>query len=182
MAVAVGTGGWQIRPVLSGSMRPGLPIGGVVVTEREPLAELQVRDVAVFHPPGQPNIDYVHRVVSLTRSDGAVVVHTQGDANLYPDPWTLRLHGRWAYIAQFTVPLVGYPAVWVHSPQGRTDMLLVAAFLALVLIGSLAGDLRRRRRRVPDMAVGAVAPTDSTTPITVRGLGTPTERSETISR
>ena len=146
-AAGVGSGAWQIRPVLSGSMRPGLPVGGVVVTERVPLSELQVRDVAVFHPPSDPSVDYVHRVISLTRAGRTVVVRTQGDANLYPDPWTLRLTGRWAYVARFSVPLLGYPAVWIHSPGGRADMLLLAGILAAVLAGSLAVDVRRRTQR-----------------------------------
>ena len=146
-AAGVGSGAWQIRPVLSGSMRPGLPVGGVVVTERVPLSDLQVRDVAVFHPPSDPSVDYVHRVISLTRAGRTVVVRTQGDANLYPDPWTLRLTGRWAYVARFSVPLLGYPAVWIHSPRGRADMLLLAGILAAVLAGSLAVDVRRRTQR-----------------------------------
>jgi hypothetical protein len=103
--------------------------------------------VAVFHPPSDPGVDYVHRVISLTRAGGAVVVRTQGDANLYPDPWTLRLTGRWAYVARFSVPLLGYPAVWIHSPRGRADMLLLAGILAAVLAGSLAVDVRRRSQR-----------------------------------
>jgi len=146
-AIAVGSGAWQIRPVLSGSMRPGLPIGGVVVTQRIPLADLQVRDVAVFHPPFDSKADYVHRVISLRRDGSTLVVHTQGDDNLYPDPWTLRLHGRYAYVARFAVPLLGYPAVWVHSPTGRRDLLAAGAVLAAAFAGTFALDRRRRRRR-----------------------------------
>jgi len=145
--IAVGSGAWQIRPVLSGSMRPGLPIGGLVVTQRIPLGDLQVRDVAVFHPPFDSKADYVHRVISLRRDGSTLVVHTQGDDNLYPDPWTLRLDGRYAYVARFAVPLLGYPAVWVHSPTGRRDLLAVGALLAAAFAGTFALDRRRRRRR-----------------------------------
>lgn len=158
-AIAVGSGAWQIRPVLSGSMRPGLPIGGVVVTQRVPLAELQVRDVAVFHPPFDSKADYVHRVISLHREGSVVVVRTQGDDNLYPDPWTLRLHGRYAYVARFSVPLLGYPAVWVHSPAGRRDLLGVGAVLAVAFAGTYVIDRRRRRRR-PVVATPALSAAD----------------------
>ena len=156
-AIAVGSGVWQIRPVLSGSMRPGLPIGGGVVTQRIPLADLQVRDVAVFHPPFDSKADYVHRVISLHREGSAVVVHTQGDDNLYPDPWTLRLHGRYAYVARFSIPLLGYPAVWVHSPTGRRDLLVAGGVLAVAFAGTLALDRRRRRRR--SVAAPELSPT-----------------------
>ena len=118
------------------------------MTQRVPLADLQVRDVAVFHPPFDPKADYVHRVISLRRQGSTVVVRTQGDANLYPDPWTLRLRGRYAYVARFSLPLLGYPAVWAHSPAGRRDLLGAGAVLAVAFAGTYALDRRRRRRGV----------------------------------
>ena len=144
VAVGVGTGRWQIRPVLSGSMRPGLPVGGVVVTERVPLSSLQVGDVAVFHPPGARHTTYVHRIVSLQDGREGVVVRTKGDANLTPDPWTLRLHGRWAYEARFSLPLLGYPAVWIHSPEGRRYLLVAAGVFFALLAASVIVDLKKR--------------------------------------
>lgn len=144
--VAVASGAWQAQPILSGSMRPGFSVGGVVVAQRVPLSELQVRDVIIFHPPSEPSVDYVHRVISLQRQGSTVVARTQGDANLYPDPWTLHIHGRYVYVARFTLPLLGYVAVWVHSSAGHRTML-AAAFVSF---GGLAGfllydGLRRRR-------------------------------------
>ncbi|MHB1510808.1 MAG: signal peptidase I [Acidimicrobiales bacterium] len=144
-AVAVGTGGWQIRPILSGSMRPGFPIGGVVITERVPLSSLHVGDVAVFHPPNDPGITYVHRIISLAHTPTGIVVQTKGDDNLYPDPWKLHPRGRFAYVARFSLPLLGYPAVWVHSPVGRSYLLLAAGVFLFVLVVSLAVEVRRRR-------------------------------------
>lgn len=144
-AIGVGSGQWQVRPVLSGSMRPGLPIGGVVVTERVPLRSLRVGEVAVFHPPGSSSVTYVHRIISLRPSQGGVVVRTKGDANLYPDPWTLKLHGKWAYQARFALPLLGYPAVWVHSPEGKRILVLVAGTLLASWSALVALDLRRKR-------------------------------------
>jgi len=156
LASAVISGNWQIRPILSGSMQPGLPIGGVVVTQRVPISSLQVRDVVVFHPPNDGAISYVHRIISLKHTSGGVVVRTQGDDNLYPDPWTLHLLGHWAYQARFSLPLLGYVAVWVHSPTGRSAMLIGAAVLALILMASvgLDGHFKRRRRTVKQSAAG----------------------------
>ena len=156
VAVGVGTGRWQIRPVLSGSMRPGLPVGGVVVTERVPLGSLRVGDVAVFHPPGARATTYVHRIISLQDGPDGVVVRTKGDANLEPDPWALRLHGRWAYQARFSLPLLGYPAVWIHSPGGRRVLLVAAGVLFALLAASLVADLRKRRGTRPSTALTTV--------------------------
>jgi signal peptidase I len=155
LAIGVGTGNWQVQPVLSGSMRPGFPVGGVVVAQRVPVSSLQVRDVILFHPPGEPDRTYVHRIISLERDGGAEVIRTQGDANRFPDSWTLHLVGRWAYVARFTVPLLGYAAVWDHSSSGHEDLLLAGGTL-VALCGAvflLSLTLGRRRGRLSPIPI-----------------------------
>ncbi|MHB1594981.1 MAG: signal peptidase I [Streptosporangiaceae bacterium] len=159
IAAAVVSGRWQIRPVLSGSMSPTLPVGGVVVTERVPLTDLGVGTIAVFHPPFQPTITYVHRIISIRHSHGRLLIRTKGDANIYPDPWTLSVRGRWAYVVRDSLPWVGYAAVWIHSAQGRALSLLASGLLASVLVGLVMLERRRTAatsgtggRREPDPA------------------------------
>ncbi len=145
-AAAVLSGAYQLRPVLSGSMRPGLPVGGIVITERVPVSSLQVRDVVVFHRPDRPGDLVVHRIIELTPGASGPVVRTQGDANDIPDPWTVTLDGTTAYRAVATVPLVGYLAVWAHGPTGR-QILLVLGLLLVLGAGASALVSRRRTRR-----------------------------------
>ena len=153
IAAAVMSGQYQVRPVLSGSMRPGLPIGGVVVTKRVPTSSLQIRDVIVFHRPDQPDELIVHRIVSITPGLAGPVVQTQGDANDAPDPWRATMNGPTAYRAVFSLPLLGYPAVWMHSPTGRRVLLAVG----LLLVAGAA--LRRPKRfRRPAAEVDAQSP------------------------
>jgi signal peptidase I len=162
LAVVIGTGNWEVQPILSGSMRPGFPVGGVVVAQRVPTSSLQVRDVILFHPPGEPTRTYVHRIISLKREGGTDVIRTKGDDNPVPDPWTLHLDGRWAYEARYTVPFVGYLAVWDHSGTGRQDLLLTAGAL-IVICGALVmgGEvLAYRRRRAHDGTAMPSAPSD----------------------
>jgi len=142
-AAAVISGNYQVRPVLSGSMTPGLPIGGVVVTERVPVSELQVRDVIVFHRPDKPEELVVHRITSLTASDAGPIIQTQGDANTVPDPWKVSLRDSTAYRAVFSVPLIGYAAVWAHGPTGRETLMIVGSFL---IVGAAAGSVIRLRQ------------------------------------
>lgn len=142
-SVAVLSGRYQVRPVLSGSMRPGLPVGGVVVTKRVPISSLRVRDVVVFHRPDQPQELVVHRIISITHGANGVVVQTQGDANNARDPWKVTLRGTTAYRAVFSVPLVGYAAVWVHNPNGRRTLLLIGL---LLLAGTATLTVASRRR------------------------------------
>ncbi|HUX71444.1 MAG TPA: signal peptidase I [Cellulomonadaceae bacterium] len=159
-AAAVISGQYQIRPVLSGSMRPGLAVGGVVVTERVPIAALQVRDVVVFHRPDKPEELMVHRIIALTPGASGPVVQTQGDANTIPDPWTVTLRGTTAYRAVFSVPLIGYVAVWAHGPTG--SRILMGLGLALIAAAVLGGVRQRRRStgRAPDSGSSATATLD----------------------
>lgn len=146
LAIAVGSGQWQIRPILSGSMRPGFPLGGVAVTEREPLSALRVRDVVVTHPPGQPKVDLIHRVIEIKSVGPAgAVVQTMGDANAAPDPFTVDIKGPYIYTVRFAVPLVGYPAVALHSMNGRRILLGLAVVLVAVAALRAARDALRRR-------------------------------------
>ncbi len=142
-ATAVISGRYQLRPVLSGSMRPGLPVGGIVVTERVPVSSLQVRDVVVFHSPDQPQELIVHRIISLTPGPSGLVVKTQGDANTIPDPWTVSLRGDTAYRAVYSLPLVGYVAVWAHGPAGRLALMITG--LLIILAAAASGLIARRR-------------------------------------
>lgn len=142
-AAAVISGSYQVRPVLSGSMRPGLAVGGVVITKRVPISTLRVRDVVVFHRPDHPQELVVHRIISLTRGAAGVIVQTQGDANDTRDPWKVTLRGTTAYRAVFSVPLVGYAAVWAHNPSGRETLLLIGLLLVL---GAATASLVQRRR------------------------------------
>ena len=142
-AAAVISGRYQLRPVLSGSMRPGLPVGGIVITERVPTSSLHVRDVVVFHSPDQPQELIVHRIISLTHSPSGLVVKTQGDANAIPDAWTVTLQGATAYRAVYSLPLVGYVAVWAHGPSGRLALMVAGL---LIILAAAAGGLITRRR------------------------------------
>lgn len=177
---AVVSGEWQLQPILSGSMRPGLPVGGVVAVQRVPTSSLQVRDVVLFHPPGQPNDTYVHRIISMTKTPDGYVIRTQGDANRYPDPWTIRFRGPWAYEARFTVPLVGYAAVWYHSPAGRKALFLAGgSVIVLVAASVLVGELRRLRRKKssPGDADGATQ-REAVTPVATAADDMPRDNSE----
>ncbi|GAA1243865.1 signal peptidase I [Oryzihumus leptocrescens] len=162
-AAGVLTGRYQVRPVLSSSMAPKLPVGSVVVTQRVPMSRVRTGDVIVFHRPGAPDQLVVHRITTLSRAGGTVVVRTKGDANPAADPWTASLRGGTAYRAVADVPWVGYAAVWAHSPGTRRGTLLAGGLLALAAAVTAAWP-GRSRRRLRSPATPSADPTDLTTP------------------
>lgn len=156
---AVTLGGWTVRPVLSGSMRPGFSVGGVVIAQKEPVSAVAVRDVVIFHPPGDDGAAVVHRVVTIDHNAQGAVITTKGDDNPAADPWRAVLRGHDVYRVRYSLPLLGYPAVWAHSANGRRMTLLAAAALLAVALGQLL--LRRRRPRVAGATAAADAPPEA---------------------
>ena len=145
-AVGLVEGNWMITPVLSGSMRPGLSVGGVVVSERVPVASLHVRDVIIFRDPYKISEQIVHRIVKILKAPGGrLLFDTQGDANNVRDPWTLSIVGTTIYRARWAVPLVGYLAIAYQDHRG---FFLLGAGIVLVLIAlSVLFEERQRRGR-----------------------------------
>jgi signal peptidase I len=144
-ALALVRGTWMVTPVLSGSMRPGLSVGGVVISERVPVDSLHIRDVIIFRDPYKPSEQIVHRIVKITKgSGGKLLFHTQGDANNVRDPWTLSIVGDYIYRARWSVPLVGYVAIAYQNHRG---FFLLGAGILLILI-AIATLLEARQARV----------------------------------
>jgi signal peptidase len=128
----VASGQWHATPVLSGSMRPGLQPGDVVITHRVPISDLQVRDVIVFPPPDEADRLTVHRIVKLERKGGTTTVTTWGDANTIRDPAVSLLGGTTAYRVTRIVPVLGYPAMWLQN--GDHGMLVISLGVILLIV------------------------------------------------
>jgi signal peptidase len=156
-AFALVQGTWMVTPILSGSMRPGLAVGGVAISQRVSVDNLHVRDVIVFSDPYKPSEQIVHRIVRITKnSSGQLQFNTQGDANPVRDPWTITIRGNDVYQVRWTVPLLGYVA---NSYQKHRGYYLLGAGVVLILIAvvTILETRTSRRRRHSRRAVPAPA-------------------------
>jgi signal peptidase I len=155
-AWALAQGSWSVNPVLSGSMRPGFTVGGVVISQRIPVSQLAVRDVIVFHNPNKPSEEMVHRIVQMTKGpNGELFIKTQGDANPVRDPWTLTIRGNSVYKVRWSLPLLGYVAVAYQNHRGIA--LMVAGFL-LILVALSIVIRQRREAKAPPASVATSEP------------------------
>jgi signal peptidase len=153
------SGRWHATPVLSGSMRPGLQPGDIVITHRVPISDLRVRDVIVFHPPDKAHQQTVHRIVKLRVRNGTTVITTRGDANTIVDPTVTALSGATAYRVVRIVPLVGYPAVWLSG--GHHGLLVIGLGILLLIVAALTllrPETRRKESRAGAEDGGEAAP------------------------
>jgi signal peptidase I len=155
-AFALVQGTWMVTPVLSGSMRPGLAVGGAAISQRVPVDSLHVRDVIVFSDPNKPSEQIVHRIVRITKnSSGQLQFNTQGDANTVRDPWTITIRGNDVYKVRWTVPILGYVA---NSYQNHRGDYLLGVGIVLILIAVITiletrpGRRRRHARRATQVS------------------------------
>ena len=133
--------------VLTGSMRPDLPPGTMVVVRPVDPAELSVGDVITYQlRSGEPEV-VTHRIIETVVTPDGLEFRTQGDANDAPDPDLVRavqVRGEVWYGA----PLLGYLTSGVTS-DART---LTAQVVGIALIGyalfSVVRTILRARRRL----------------------------------
>jgi signal peptidase I len=108
IGIAVRTNQVRLAPVLSGSMRPLIHEGDIVVTRPVSAESLHKGDIIVFHPPGFAQ-SKVHRIVSIEHlSGGKIAFTTKGDANKLADPWGKVTTQGTAYKVSFIVPKMGW--------------------------------------------------------------------------
>jgi signal peptidase len=106
----------RIDVVLSGSMAPTMGPGDVILAVSEPDSQVSVGQVLAFHPPTDPNIVVVHRVIQVIRQGSKVEIRTEGDYNNAPDTWTAVLEGTSAWRVSWVLPSAGYLAIWATYP------------------------------------------------------------------
>jgi signal peptidase len=132
--------------ILTGSMRPELPPGTLVVVKPERIERLAAGDVITYQlRSGEPAV-VTHRIVSVSSTlGGERTLITQGDANTAPDAVAVegvQVRGK----VWYSVPYLGHVNTWFAGVQH--ELAAVAAGIGLALYAALmfAGGFRDRRR------------------------------------
>jgi len=124
-------------PVLSGSMEPTIPVGGVVLIKEIGSSSLQVGDIICFKlAEGQPWV--THRIVNIT-DEGFI---TKGDANNDVDRWVVKRENVVGEVL-FTIPYLAYFGSFVRTPLGF--LLLITIPAALIIIGEMKNIVKYRK-------------------------------------
>jgi signal peptidase len=137
--------------VTSGSMRPTLPPGTLIVTRPADPAALGIGDVITYQlVSGRPAV-VTHRIIGVGyAANGEITFRTRGDANDVADDKPVRavqVRGELWY----AVPLVGYLNTWV-SGRHRLLLVYVASALLIGYAGWMFVSAVRDRRRPPRRA------------------------------
>lgn len=139
--------GGSAYTILTGSMRPGMPPGTLVVDRPTPADQIRTGDVITYQlRSGDPTV-VTHRVKSVGMTmDGKYRFTVQGDANNAPDPepvMPVQIRGvRW-----YSIPYLAYPSLLVNGNVREVVVMGAVAVLIGYSLASFGGAIRDRRRR-----------------------------------
>lgn len=134
--------------ILTGSMKPGMPPGTLVVVKPIDVDDLDVGDVVTYQlESGEPTV-VTHRVVAVgVDLAGRTVLTTRGDANDATDEKPVipaQVRGeRW-----YSVPYLGHVSTWFTDRQRESATVIVAAVLLGYAVTMFVGAARSRGDRV----------------------------------
>jgi signal peptidase I len=151
VALAIGwAAAWRLQGgewlvVASPSMGTAAPVGTLLWVEPASVDDLEVGDLATFHPPSSPHQTVTHRVVAARGG----TVTTKGDINTSNDPWRLedgdlvgRVDMRWWQVGWLVraMPILALGGIalgvllrWGTAPRWRVPLLLMGAATLLSL-------------------------------------------------
>lgn len=147
IVVPAAVGGMPLS-VLTGSMRPTLPPGTLVVIKPAEPAEIAVGDVITFQiESGRPAVA-THRVIARSTDSGTGEVRftTQGDANNTPDPEQVRpvqVRGK----VWYAIPYLGWANQAVDGSTRSWAVPALAGALFLYALWNIGSGLRERGQK-----------------------------------
>ena len=139
--------------VLTGSMRPGMPPGSLVVARPVQAAELKVGDAITYQiRSGEPEV-VTHRIKSISRTmGGEALFTTQGDANPVPDETQVKA-GQIRGVVWYSIPLLGYVNGWLTGEQHiwavGVAVALLLGYSAFMCTAAVVDSRRSKRRPNP---------------------------------
>jgi signal peptidase I len=123
--------GWKALSVQTGSMRPGLPPGSLVLVHRVPYSQIRVGDVITYANLRQPGTTITHRVIKSFKLDGKVpAFQTKGDANPSADPMTV-VGGQVQGKAAWHLPYIGRWLDFSKTWAGLAALVYLPAFFIM---------------------------------------------------
>ncbi|MET0854758.1 MAG: signal peptidase I [Microterricola sp.] len=132
--------------ILTGSMRPDMPPGTIVVVKPLPFDQIRHGDVITYQiESGKPMV-VTHRVVGTELVDGETRLVTRGDANEAPDVVSVR-EEQVKGVVWYHVPMVGFATSLIDDvSKGIAVRILGGLLLAYAVY--LGASLLFRRKKV----------------------------------
>ncbi len=128
-----------------------LHVGDVIFVQGVNPAELNTNypnsDIIVFHRPGDPSELIVHRIVSVSETNGTLYFKTKGDGNSMQDLWTVsqdqivgKVVGR--------VPWIGHITLFVKGNSFALPIIIVIIALIVIVEFILPSPKKQKKEQV----------------------------------
>ncbi len=123
--------GWKALAIPTGSMRPNIPPGSLVLVHRVPVSSLKVGDVITHINPLNPKITITHRIIKTYKLDGKIPAFvTKGDANKTAD--TPVVGGEVQGKVVWHAPYAGWALLDAKKPIVILPVIYITALLIMV--------------------------------------------------
>jgi signal peptidase I len=127
------------RSITSTSMQPALPVGSLVLVQKQSAESYRVGDVVTFQMPGVGRV--THRIASIEQEQGGYWATTKGDAVANSDPYPMALADAEGKV-QMSLPFLGYAWILLHTRGGFALVVILTGYWLLIVLGSLTADGR----------------------------------------
>jgi signal peptidase len=133
LALVGGRMGYRAVFMTTGSMRPAIAPGDLVILRPVDPHSIQLGDVITFQAPVGSHELVTHRVVAVSSSPVGVSFRTKGDANAVPDIWIVHYQDLgWTEVGR--VPGFGAATALLGTSAGRLGVVLAVFLLTLGLV------------------------------------------------
>ena len=131
--------GFKTFSVISGSMEPNIPVGAIVYTKSVDFEELETGDIVSYKLSEDTMV--THRIDSINAEQKTLV--TKGDANDKVDTSEVQ-ESQIVGKVVFSIPLLGYIAIYSRTPLAIVALCVVVAIL--IIVNMLPGILKEEKK------------------------------------
>ena len=137
--------GWKAYSVPTGSMRPAIRPGSLVLVHNVPVSSLKNGDVITYANIQKPGATITHRIVKTYKLDGKIPVFvTKGDAN--PTPDRPIVGGMVKGKEVFHLPYLGSMLSWGKGIIGLIILVYIPAIIIMIEEVRRLSDYYRKMR------------------------------------
>lgn len=129
--------GFKTFSVISGSMEPDIPVGSLVYTKSVEFEDIEIGDVISYKLSEDTMV--THRVNSINAENNTLI--TKGDANDDVDGSEVQKSQIVGKVI-FTVPYLGYMAIYSRTPLAIVAVCIIVA--VLITVNMLPGILKEK--------------------------------------
>ncbi len=160
--------GYSFFRVTTGSMEPELPIGTIIITHKEDIADVELDDIVSFYSkePHMKGSIITHRVVIReVTANGSVLLTTRGDANSAADTYFVdqeNFIGKLVWNSKGDNPLANAIA-FLSGKTGFFTCIALPALLVAVMIfkktmGTMLTEMKKIRAQMDDEIYASAEP------------------------